>query len=568
MDGVHLVRIRQKAGAIYAQHRGSVQGRSVARITKFTSFDKPMAEYFIDGYESCAMVVDSWSPVTRIWIGGGIHRQGSWISALYENRGSGIVVLEDDGKSIRKLVSFDEEWQKTAGDAKVLGVWSASVFDHVYCDPVREQLYYKVFRSPAHVFDLNTGNYLKTIHFHTPMNDIAFCKRGYMHCHMDPGFGIPGVVRLDPSQQYTYHAVAQAPREMYKEVPYDYGVETDKPRAFNWKGAIPVKDQPGAKYFQDGFGVNMRGEPAVESNIYYVPKMEEAGWSLGNAGHILMRERGQCTGPDGYTEFLKLVQEKQKRGEEVYSIRRQPGIPLSGATVWKYKGTGELDTELAVIAGGVIAGTHIDEDGDVYFVTLRSRMFNGKSFLYNCGSTIGSKEPISRYNAHPMTSTLIKSKDRQVRFIEKKAAIPVEPLPERLTDLVSHGPFGPPQLGSGECWVEGAAWMYAGVSPAVPQGCTCPATRFHLDWFKRSYVPEQYRHSIGIVDTNGNLIMHLGRYGNHDDALRVQSGSTDIPLTMPRFIGGTDNYLAFDDWGERITVLKLIYHTEDTISLQ
>jgi hypothetical protein len=311
----------------------------------------------------------------------------------------------------------------------------------------------------------------------------------------------------------------------------------------------------------------MRGDVAVQSNIYYVPKMEEEGWSMADAGHILMRERGQCTGPSGYADFLKQVQERQKRGEEVYSIPRQPGVSLSGATVWKYDDQGELQTALAVLAGGVMAGTQIDEDGNVYFVSIMTRMTGSKSFLYNRGTTIGSKDPIIRYNAHPCTGTLLKTKNKNVRFLKKNAAVPLEPPLERPTDVVSCGPFGPPYLGSGEEWVEGVDWMYAGVSPAVPSGCTCPSVRTHLDWFKRSYLPEQYRHSIGILDTNGNLIMHLGRYGNLDDALSAKPGSEDIGMTGPRFISGTDNYLAFDDWGERVVLMKLKYHAEETAGI-
>lgn len=95
-------------------------------------------------------------------------------------------------------------------------------------------------------------------------------------------------------------------------------------------------------------------------------------------------------------------------------------------------------------------------------------------------------------------------------------------------------------------------------------GCSCPSTRIHLDWFKRVYVPEAYRRSIGILDTNGNLIMHLGRYGNLDDAMKMKQGSDDIVLHLPRYVGGTDNYLAFDDWGESLKVLKLEYHAQET----
>ena len=87
----------------------------------------------------------------------------------------------------------------------------------------------------------------------------------------------------------------------------------------------------------------------------------------------------------------------------------------------------------------------------------------------------------------------------------------------------------------------------------------------------RAYVPEMYRHAIGIVDTNGNLIMHLGRYGNFDTVPGgkdgCKPGSDDIRFTAPRYVGGTDNYLAIPDWGEKIVVLKLAYHAEETVGI-
>jgi hypothetical protein len=47
----------------------------------------------------------------------------------------------------------------------------------------------------------------------------------------------------------------------------------------------------------------------------------------------------------------------------------------------------------------------------------------------------------------------------------------------------------------------------------------------------------------------------------------AKPGSTDVPMTLVRAIGGTDNYLAFADWGERLTVLKLNYHVEETAAV-
>ena len=96
--------------------------------------------------------------------------------------------------------------------------------------------------------------------------------------------------------------------------------------------------------------------------------------------------------------------------------------------------------------------------------------------------------------------------------------------------------------------------------------------RFHLDWQKRTYMPEAYRHSFAVLDTNGNLIMHLGQYGNLDSGngpkSKIPVGGDGISVTAPRFIGGTDDRLVFDDYGERLVVLKLNYHAEESVSIK
>jgi hypothetical protein len=85
--------------------------------------------------------------------------------------------------------------------------------------------------------------------------------------------------------------------------------------------------------------------------------------------------------------------------------------------------------------------------------------------------------------------------------------------------------------------------------------------RASLDWYKRSFIPECYRHSVGVLDTNGNLICHVGRYGNRD------SGKT-IAMTRGAFVSATDNYLCISDWGHRIIVAKLAYHAEESIAIK
>ncbi len=566
----HLVCVHKKTGAIYLQHKGRVMGRTVNRLTKFASFDRPVEEFHIDGIQTAVMALDSWTPKPRIWVAGGLHRMSVTTTGSYQDRsGPSVTVWEEDGQTLRQIVDFDAEAEKAAG-AQYIGRWEGSCYDKVVCDPTRETLWWCWEKNQASrvAFDLRSGAVLGEFWLRGAADDIAFCKRGYLHVHFNPGFYMPGVGRLDPDNKALYDGMStkwRLPRsQVYtlKEVPYDYGIE--KPP---WRGVLPVKDQPGAKYFQDGFGVNMRSDVAEQCNIYYVPKMEEAGWLAADIGRSVRDMLGQGSGPSRYPDFLRSIQELEKRGEAVYYIRRRPGIPLSGGTIWTFDSTGELRDECAVIADKLVVGSFIDEDGFLYFANDGARVIDGKPFLYRRGGNFGADEPISKYNWTPVTYTFVKTRPRDVRWLLNKAVVRLEPRPERPVDLVPYGPFGPPYGPDAGMWVEGVEWMYAGYSPAVPAGCTCPSTRAHLDWFKRSYIPEAYRRSIGILDTNGNVILHVGRYGNYDDALRMRPGTDGIALTLPRFISGTDNYMCFDDWGERLVVLKLTYHAEESATV-
>jgi hypothetical protein len=196
-------------------------------------------------------------------------------------------------------------------------------------------------------------------------------------------------------------------------------------------------------------------------------------------------------------------------------------------------------------------------------------VYGTKTFLSARGGHYG----VPKSKQWVFTGTLMKTKpDAECRIFYKRSPVPMEPLPKRPPDLAAIDFPGDQRDNPGTfCWVEGAAWLYAGASPIVNSGCSCPAQRHHLDWFKRIYVPEAYRHSFAVLDTNGNLIMHVGRYANFDNAPGgpngCRRGGTDIGMTNVRYIGGTDNYLAFEDWGERIVVLKLDYHAEETVAI-
>ncbi|MBA4387744.1 MAG: hypothetical protein C0404_07170 [Verrucomicrobia bacterium] len=526
IDRPGQVSVHRKSGSIYVMHTTRVQGASVNRISKLMSYEIPAVESFID-CPGGHMALDSWTAKPRLWIHDGNVR-----------------ILEEDGKQFRKLADFAEEVKAEVEKAggKHPGGWSGTTRagnGKIACDPTREQVYF----ANSSVFDLKSGAWLGNIRLPGVIDDIAFDKQGYMHCHFNPGFYQQGVGRLDPGQRL-------------RECPYDYGVD-----AKGWLGVIPVRDQPGAKFFQDGIGVNMRGDVAENCNIYYAPKRDDDAKEFSLAGDKEQWAAGKGNDADGnnFATFQADIQRRLKTGEEVYWIRPKPGVPLLGATIWTFNRNGELRDESAVITGGLINGVMIDEAGSLYLVNNRVRLFNGKPFLAGRGGIFGAGKDAKVKD--PFTGSMIK--------VGRRGSILSARSPIRLEDP----PARPPELTNGDnVWFDGAEWLYAGASPIMPGGCSCPTQRLHTDWYKRSFVPEKYRHSIGVVDTAGNLILHIGQYGNIDSgygpASKVPVGGDGIAFSDARMLSGTDNYLCFSDRGERIVVLKLNYHAEASVSVQ
>ncbi len=589
-DKPQMVFVHKKNGAIYIVHAARVRGRSVCRLTKLASLDDPKEVFHYDssiearaGARTFAVLgalaeLDSWSPKPRLWVAG-THQ--FWSTAGPQAGGRGIRILEDDGTGFRLLEDFDETVRKQAGPS-CFGRWSAcgSQAERVTCDPVRERVWYGTGRDRLS-FDLKTGAFLGEIRLPGHIDDVAFDKRGYVHCHFNPGFYKAGVGRMDPGRAKAATPPGwekpfwPRPRFTLEEVPYDYGVEKDY--GHDWLGVINVMDQPGAMFFQNGIGVNMRGEIAEECNIWYLPKTGDEGFASVISQVKARNESGTLSAGlrgDATAAMVREIQEKRKRGEEIYFIRPRPGIIRYGGTIWTYDSTGELREKCAVTTGGNLVGPQMDEDGNIYFTYYAMRMFGEKTFLEGCAGIIGvpaDKTPPS--SRSPFSGTFMKGGRKKVAVLGKTADTPLDPLPNRPPDVAKvSGSQGQPNVYGKDrwCWTDGVQWMYA-TSPIAEGGCICQTQRTHLDWYKRSYVPESYRHSFAILDTNGNFILRFGRYANYDGwdgpKSRKPLGGDHIPVMTGRFVSGTDNYICYDVRGERLIVLRIAYHARETVPI-
>ena len=221
--------------------------------------------------------------------------------------------------------------------------------------------------------------------------------------------------------------------------------------------------------------------------------------------------------------------------------------PTDGITKW-----------LADWDGRIRLATGIDKDDNLYIMVAAPRAFSNKRYF------------------NEKSETLIKVKPRKSKLLSAgRASIPLpeEQYPKRSFDITKYG--------MGKTWVKNAEWFYGGVGYGGQGGsCTCWHARFQLDYFARSFVPELRRFKIAVLDTNGNLILRLGKYGNVDDGKPLiphagirnpkSIGGDEVALSHAAYVGiQTDRYLYIHDAGNgRILKVKLGYHIEEKVSLK
>jgi len=128
-----------------------------------------------------------------------------------------------------------------------------------------------------------------------------------------------------------------------------------------------------------------------------------------------------------------------------------------------------------------------------------------------------------------------------------------------------NAPESAPEYRSGYLYhrvkVVGAQWRYPGMG-IVPSSerlwgdpsCVCMTSRLAVDPYGRVYAPNVFRFCIEMLDTNGNRIARVGRYGNADD----RAGG--IHFAWPAFVGvAGDGLYISDSVNRRIVALRMTY---------
>jgi hypothetical protein len=205
-------------------------------------------------------------------------------------------------------------------------------------------------------------------------------------------------------------------------------------------------------------------------------------------------------------------------------------------------------------------GTLIDNQRNLYSVFQGARVYGKNS------------------KALQGTGSLMKFKPGEGKFLAAHgAAIPLGDRP------VAGLPSVQPIQGGHKMYVEGAEWIFPGAGFApFPGDCLCWNSLFALDHFGRFFVPQHLRQQVAVLDTNGNLVVQVGRYGNVDDGVplvedpRFRSepprsiGGDEVALAYPCYVGThSDRRLFIADGGnDCIRSVKMGYHVDVRLPLR
>lgn len=229
-------------------------------------------------------------------------------------------------------------------------------------------------------------------------------------------------------------------------------------------------------------------------------------------------------------------------------ISGRPDMENWGMTIWDKSGN-VLDTD-AVPGIGRPYGLRPDDSLNIYFLHGALRKLDGADYF------------------SAMTGTITCAHTGKARMLSPATQFPIhaDSIPQRPYDIVTRGL---------NLWAEGVDWMYGGVGFCEVAGydypCNCWHGRPDFDDFGRSFAPEPDIYRVAVLDSRGNLILHVGQYGNADSrgpGSAVPLGGDEVGLFQPMALAvDTDKKLYISDMGnKRVVGVRLGYHAEERVN--
>jgi len=322
-----------------------------------------------------------------------------------------------------------------------------------------------------------------------------------------------------------------------------------------------------ARFSRDGKLVGFTGDGAVsiptggnmwgsEQEVYGPKAGTKKGWWKGAAlkgdgkilftgvfGHSNTHERGLYVSPNGTIVMGMLFQSVEQRSGWVIKHgvpKEQTFSHQSYLGVWDLDGNYITSNALGDFGNG--HGVAMDRDGNVY-AAVGGRLPEGQAKLD--GSTDvkpGVYEP----------GTLVK-----IRGLGGKYPL-------------SAGGFVQGKKKGSVGVKDGALWTYGGLGSQRTSSCTCHNVRWEMDYWARTWLPANHLYSVMVLDSNGNRIARLGRYGNVDDSVKdlEEKRGDGLRFAWMRALCVSDTALyVWDQANLRILKAALKYHAEEELPL-
>ncbi|MDD4889738.1 MAG: hypothetical protein PHU85_07380 [Phycisphaerae bacterium] len=522
-----------------------------ATLTRYKSLDDPKLiatqpmpigfstqGFFLTG-PMVSVAVDWWSDPVTVWTAGRKYNI-SRIDVAWGGTGAYAGRTADAWTSdgVHLLAEAEGKWQMQRDfgvDAKKAVAWLKPpdfARQRLCVNPKNEKLYVfedsgfskSFYRMPE--IDPKTGR-VRIVEIPFDAEELCFDHQGWAYLRTDTL-----VARYDPVT--------------WREIPWDYG-EEHQGVGFTSLGGSKRTDivsslpTPGARpvcWNQGGMYVSPKGYLVVSCC-----SRSEAADRHVKSDSPWANSRANITGKP----YTPTMYQGRPRWQEIH--------------VWDTHG--KLVYEDAFPGMTAPNGIGMDRNDNIYVMAGASRVIDGKPYW------------------NDMTGTVIKVKPKKAQVISSDGGVPLplskENWPKRSPDLV--------RCHLGSAWVEGAEWFYGGVgwygfNGGPGGGCDCWNSRFCIDLYGRSFAPEIDHYSVAVLDTNGNLVLRVGRYGNVDDGKALEPaggppnarsiGGDEVGLFHGAYTGvQTDKRLYIADAGNgRIASVKLNYHATEKVSLK
>ena len=328
----------------------------------------------------------------------------------------------------------------------------------------------------------------------------------------------------------------------WREVPFDYGEEMPGVTHYGLHPTDVVAGTffhggRGASGKLGGMGVNAGGDIAC---WYYSSSASTAGLGAGSPGR-------------------KAKINIHKDNVKPWKPQVSPGRGTS-AFIHIWDRHGKILYEDAVPGIAECTDIEMDKNHDLYLLAGAIPQFDGKRY------------------PNPLAGSLVKVHPGKAKILTAGPRVPVKLTPQMR-------PKRPPDwtTWNSKCWIENGEWIYGGVGGSAAAGickCHCEANSgMALDYYGRSFAPAYHRFDVVVIDSAGNEIVRIGRYGNVDDGVPLVKdggpsdphaiGGDEVAFVSPKWMSvHSDRRLFVADRGNyRVTCVKLGYHTEEKVAL-